>query len=116
MLRDETSVHTAAIVAGAQEVVDIQADCDWTERIFTIDVQDAAGWYLMVAGGLLYCLLDFENPLSVPLITTLSSSSSPLYEDPAWHASMTTYTNPFGPTLLRIVLEKLWKNQQDFFV
>ena len=29
---------------------------------------------------------------------------------------MTTYTNPFGPTLLRIVLEKLWKNQQDFFV
>ena len=53
MLRDETSVHTAAIVAGAQEVVDIQADGDWTERIFTTDVQDAAGWYLMVAGGLL---------------------------------------------------------------
>ena len=43
LLGDEVRVHATAVITGVQEVVDVQTEGDWTQRIFATKIDDGTG-------------------------------------------------------------------------
>ena len=43
LLGDEVRVHATAVISSVQEVVDIQTEGDWTQRIFATKIDDGTG-------------------------------------------------------------------------
>ena len=56
LLGDEVGVHSAAVIAGSEEVVDIEAEGDGADCVLCSEVDDGSRWHVLMHDDVLHAI------------------------------------------------------------